>query len=215
MKVVVLAGLLIFQFLIIVCQSTKKPTHWTDFVPKKGASQTKGKALKPISRASHKTLNAKSKTTNPIREDYIRSEIKLGHTGRKDFIPLLNDRDHHESNVNNAMIGGIVLRKLDKYKQSKSLFEYAHEQRTKSQNIQKQMNHIKKAGNIGRIAKHKDWNELSRAKFNYRYDNDPEFREKYRAKMKRAKERRMRLDLVKKGKRTSIPDLNRSPSHGD
>ena len=86
-------GLIILTVFIAICQ-TVKDTHWTEIIPKK--KETGTDSPQPPSNDSHKLLNAKSKIIKPFREKHIKSEIPFGHTGRKEFIPLLDQRDQIE-----------------------------------------------------------------------------------------------------------------------
>lgn len=82
---------------------------------------------------------------------FDREEIPLGHSERKKLVPLVNQRVQHENRVNEALIGGIVLRK-EHPDVSHSLFNFAHEQRTKSQKTQRAIDHVKAEGYVDRKA---------------------------------------------------------------
>ena len=135
---------------MVVNVKSAKEAHITDFMKTQPAKNAEHVQYGPISNYSNKYLNEKLKSNGGEhlnRERKIHSEIELGHTSRKDFIPLMDQRNQHEERANGALIAGLLLRK-SKPNQGQPLIEYAEKQRKKSQKVQRQMNAVKNAGHI-------------------------------------------------------------------
>lgn len=236
LKTLFLLGLLISSIFCKLCDAVKD-SHWTDFIPNRvtqNEGQIRRNARHRPPNDTHKTLNAKSQITKPFREKYIRTEIQHGHTGRKEFIPLLDQRDHHEEHVNGALITGIALRKAKKHKASQSMFQYAYEQREKSREIQRQMDHINQTGHVDRKAAIRDRIRYSRANFKDRDDTNKKYRkerkplkdsiplnksyqlaEQYQERLEKKREKQKQYILERKRRRKQVPDHLHPSSESD
>jgi len=136
--------LILFSLILFIVCEAKKQAHWTDFIPNRNSDENKTQHP----RDSHNSLNFMSKA-NRLLGDQIRDEIPAGHTNRKSLIPLIVQRDKQEEKVNHALISGIILKNLN-HKASNCLFNCAFEERTKSQQVQRQIDQIKSEGHIDR-----------------------------------------------------------------
>jgi hypothetical protein len=151
---------LLFSFMVVSINAVKY-THINDFMKTQPARNREDVHYGPISNDSHEYLNQKYKNKNKDllihknRLSQIHSEIELGHTGRKEFIPLMDQRNQHEERAHNALIVGTLIRKTQSH-QGDPLIKYAKEQREKSQQVQRQMNAIKNNGHIDPEAERKD-----------------------------------------------------------
>lgn len=117
----------------------------------------RGVKRKRVPNDSHEYLNKNAKKKIEIRneERYLNKEIPMGHTGRKEFVPLMKQRGSLEETVNNAMVAGIVLNN-SKPQLSHPLLDYAKETRLKSQETQRKMNELRNAGHIDHQQYHSD-----------------------------------------------------------
>lgn len=120
--------------------------HWTDWLSKKHTTD-----IEPGRNDSNTYFNQqsiqKSKRISKNRENYIATQIEPGHTNRKEFIRLMDQRDQHEKHVSGAMTAGLVLHPSDRI-MSTQMFIYAQRHRIKAQETQRQMNYVKASGYI-------------------------------------------------------------------
>lgn len=170
-------------FFLYLCEATMK-AHWTDFVPERNAHDQIQDVQGNPPNDSHRALNRQSKHSTH-HQAYSNSEIHVGHTQRRRFIPLMRQRNQHEERVNGALVAGIVLRK-GYPRASHSLFHYAHEQRSTSQEIQRRMDHIKSEGYIDpsvmqRISQRR---KMYLAEKKKKIENDSSFWDRLREKKK-------------------------------
>lgn len=104
-----------------------------------------------LAKDSNRRMNYRLKMEDPsqMTEKNIQRDIKPGHTNREKLLPLLQQRNKNEEQVNAAMYVGLLLRK-DQHKVAHPLMMYAQSQRLKAQEKQREMNKITSEGHIDR-----------------------------------------------------------------
>ena len=119
-----------------------------------------------------------------------------------------------KKNVNRGLIAGIILRKSETHhKASQSMFNYAFEQRSKAQDIQRQMNTIKQAGHINKKDIRSDRHRFTVETNKHHLSTaDKEIQEIHRQRLKRSYKQR---GYFRQKKRKQIPDLNFPPANHD
>lgn len=104
-----------------------------------------------LAKDSNRRMNYRLEMEDPsqMTEKNIQRDIKPGHTNREKLLPLLQQRNKNEEQVNAAMYVGLLLRK-DQHKIAHPLMMYAQSQRLKAQEIQREMNKVTSEGHIDR-----------------------------------------------------------------
>ncbi|PWN38559.1 uncharacterized protein FA14DRAFT_153881 [Meira miltonrushii] len=181
--------------------------HWTNYVPNRNENEHDPADAPPND--SHRILNRKSKVSKIFRHDYIRSEIPLGHTSRKEFIPLLDQ----------PLIAGLALHR-DKNKSgvSKALMNHAYEHRLKSQEIQRQMDHIKSQGHINEFQASMDLHHLNKETHHRVGRTNPDYKQRRRQQYERKRAREQAyIRHIREGKKrkSKEPDQDIPPSQSN
>lgn len=139
--------------ILIVLTKAVDDVHYSHFFKTKDEKKEKNLTGKIITNDSNPYLNFRSSKVLPIkmnRERQVQMEIGIDHSQREKLIPMIDQRNRNEENVNHAMIAGILLRK-QRPEHGQPLLMYAHQQRLKAQKTQREMNKIMSTHDIKKV----------------------------------------------------------------